>query len=219
MSCCNCDVYQQRIRELEELLRLRKIESDVSSEETSDIEPLDLSEHRIEELIDRYYNEELFLQGYRGILSFIYSYVIRDEDNNIVYKCIDEDNKIFQFQDDNGDCISDKKCRVLLDNVCEPLVKKVTKLYKNIINRIYEEEEQDEESEEDEYDSDVEEVIANELCENERSEDENNEKEESKTEESEMNRVVEVFLEIKSCIGKNKNKKQLIDDLSQMLNN
>jgi len=209
-ECQQCTIYKKRISELEKILK--KSARETSTEESAE-GVLDMSDKRIEDLVEKYYTEDLFFQGQKGIVSFIYSYIIRDDDNRskILYRCVDQTKKIFQFQSDEG-IQKDARCKTLLDVVYDPLIKKVNKVYRIIINRIYEEDEKnstdsDIEDEED-YDSDIEEVITEELhfCDS----DEN-----KSSVDDRVNIAVNKFLENKKCC--NKNRKPVIDELSQLL--
>lgn len=215
-ECKNCLIYIEKIKQLENIIKLLRgnelSESDVINE-------LDLSEKRIEDLVEKYYTYELFFQGQKGIISFIYSYIIRDEQdrNKILYKCADQTKKIFQFTDIEGELHKDFRCKILLDSIYDILIKKVNKIYRIEINRLYNEEEKnqsDENSDSEDYDSDIEEVIANEL-QNNKEDKEDKEKTENSTIDDKVNIVVNKFLEIKKCLWKNR--KPLIDDLSQIL--
>jgi hypothetical protein len=216
IKCVECQCYRERILELEKLLEentITKEYSIVTTNEDSDNENniLDLSYSRIDDIINRYYNEELFYQGQKGIIYFIYSYIVRDDDDNtkFLYKCINKDKKIFQYLDYEGVVQKDIKCKKLIDSIYELLLKRVNKIYRITINKIYEEEEIEEDSDSDEYDSDIEEIIATELNFIDESMDQ------KKSADDKLNIVVNKFLEIKKCCGKVR--KPIIDELSLLL--
>lgn len=183
-----------------------------SSSSESEESFLDLSERRIEELVDQYYTVELFNQGQKGIISFIYSYIVRSDDDQskILYKCIDQNKRIFRYRDEEG-LHRDVKGKIIMDAIYDPLLKKVNKLYRIMINRIYEDEKNSgvlDEEDSDDYDSDVEEVIAAEL----HFVDDNSD---ITSTDDKVNNAVNRFLEIKKCCGKIR--KPIIDELSQLL--
>ena len=207
--CTNCKRYIKRIKELE-----NKINGTTNLTDDEDQKViLDLSESRIEDLIDKYYDDDLFNQGKNGIISFIYSYIVRDDNDRskILYRCDDQHKKIFSFYNDEG-LIKDTRCKILIDSIYEPLIKKVNKIYRIMINKIYDEERtqnvEDSDTEDDEFDSDIEEVIASEL----NFQDTNKS---SSSIDDRVNMTVNKFLEIKKCC--NKNRKPIIDELSQLL--
>lgn len=228
-TCHNCIRYINRIMELEKQLALQSdtqsdTQTDIKYQVDTDVEMsciqqeegnpnyLDLSYDRIENLVLKYYNTDLFFQGYRGIVAFIYSYIIRDDNNpsRILYTCIDPLKKTFEYHDENG-TVKDNRCKNLLDALYEPIIKKVNKIYRININKIYEESstedanDEEEDNSDIEYDSDIEEIIASELqC----------EKTGTKSIDEKVNFTVDVFLEIKkSC----KNRKVIIDELCSLL--
>lgn len=204
-DCPQCTLYIERIRELESLL-------DISAEEILiDDSILDLSYDRIVDIVDKYYTQDLFNQGQKGIVSFIYSYIVRnDKDRSkILYTCIDQQKKIFQYRTEKGNQ-KDTRCKNLLDVLYDPLIKKVNKIYRISINKIYEEEKKNTSIEDDlsdDYDSDIEEVIASELYKDKPSTDE-------LSIDDVVNATVDTYLEIKKCC---KNRKLIVDELSQML--
>ena len=211
-ECSCCSEYKKRIQQLEKQLKiLKNKKQSTNSPPTSDTDEgvLDLSERRVEELIERNYTEELFNQGYKGVISFIYSFIVRDDDDRskILYRCVDQTKKLFQFQDDEG-VKRDVRCKVLLDVVLEPLFKKVNKIYRTAINRIYEDEKDPEVSSDDEFDSDIENDDINEVIVSELHFDSGS------SVDDRVNTVVARFSEIKKC---GKNRKPIIDELSQML--
>ena len=205
-ECIRCAQYRKKIKELESKLNKNNYTKEENSQSETDEGILNLSESRIEELIDKYYTYELFLQGQKGVISFIYSYIVRDDtdQSKILYKCIDQSKKIFGFHDDEG-FHKDVRCKTMLDAVYDPLIKKVNKIYRTSINKIYEEEKNNNQDDIDEYDSDIEEVIATELHFN---------NENISSIDDRVNDMVNRFLEIKKCC---KNRKPIIDELSQML--
>jgi hypothetical protein len=203
-NCDQCVVYKKRIKELENILKLSHPKEE---EEFDDTIILDLSDAHIEYLVEKYYNEELFFMGQKGVVNFITQYVVRDDDNKIAYKCSDQSKKMFCFFTEKG-IQKDHRCKLLFESIYDPLIKKVNKIYRIVLNRIYEEKKEivpsDSDSDGDSYDSDIEEVIANELLENN-----------DNTVDDKVNNAVNKFLEIKKCIGKVK--KPIIDELTQLL--
>ena len=93
LKCLNCISYLKRINELEKLLNLKAENKEYEEGH------LDLSEKRITELINKHYDIEYFYQGNKGITLFIYSHIIRDTNNKILYKCINQNKRLFQFYD------------------------------------------------------------------------------------------------------------------------
>ena len=59
------------------------------------LDPIDFSQNRITKLIDKYYTEDMFMRGQKGLAYFIFCKIIRDKNKNLLYKCIDENKKIF----------------------------------------------------------------------------------------------------------------------------
>lgn len=208
-GCIYCDKYLSYINDLQNILEDNHISySELKIRRKNNVLPdlidiLDLSENNLETIIDEYYTEELFQKGIKGIVEFIHEYIVQEE-NKLLYVCADPVKKIFHYYDVEG-LQKDIRCKMLLDSLHNPFIKRVNKIYKIIINRIYQEDEIKIDSDDDEYDSDVEEIIANEVVEN------NNQD----SIDDRINQTVATFLEIKNCIGKNR--KPLVDELVTLL--
>lgn len=192
--CKKCSELQKRIDLLEDQLRINKLNFRSI---------LDLSEERIVELLDKYYNESLYMEGKRGVINFIYSYVVRDEDDNIAYKCIDIEKGIFEYVDESGTIRRDRKCNQLFSSIYQPLIKRVNKIYRILLDKLYAEDDKTP------YNSDEDEVL--EVIEEELSIDED---ERLKTVDDQINDVVRINLDIKKL---GKNKKPVADELTRML--
>jgi hypothetical protein len=189
----------------------------MTSGETLVDSSLDLSEYRIENIVDEYYTEDLFLRGVDGLVDFICNYIVVDDNDKLIYKCIDYGKATFGYVEDNT-IKKDLRCKLLLDSLQCQIVKKSNKYYKKIINELYSKENDTKENddtkenndtdgdESDEYediDDEVDEIIANEI----QSISGNNE--------NEIDIVVNNFLEIKRCIARERNNliKKLCDRL------
>jgi len=232
-GCAYCVRYLNHIEKLQALLDdsgidykpLKSIRKDKDKVVPDTMDRLDLSDDRIENLVNEYYTEEIFLQGHKGVIDFIHSYVVRDDDSSeLVYVCADATKKVFHYYNDDG-LQKDIRCKALIDAIYDPLIKKVNKIYRVIINRIYEEDDvlvvrnesssDDEEDDGDsdiEYDEDIDEVIAEELHKESKGSDASNS---SKSVDEKVNESVSVFLEIKKSIGKVR--KPIVDELVSLL--
>lgn len=227
-SCTYCNQYLKYIQKLQSLLddneieyqkmRIKKDKS-LPSEVMSQI---DLTEGRLEYLVSEFYTEETFLKGYKGVIDFIHNYVVRDDETSeIVYICSDSTKKIFQYYDVEG-LQKDIRCKILMDSIYDPLIKKVNKIYRILINKIYQDDDilvvggnsynSDSDDDSDDYDSDIEEIIAEELHDKKKQKDAEIV---SKTIDELVNNTVATFLEIKKCIGKVR--KPVVDELVSLL--
>ncbi|MDD4930562.1 MAG: hypothetical protein PHG66_00205 [Candidatus Colwellbacteria bacterium] len=183
---------------------------------------LDLSEERLESLVNEYYTQDTFQKGYKGIIDFIHTYVIRDDDTptDIVYICADPSKKVFHYYDVEG-LQKDIRCRALMDALYDPLIKKITKIYRILINRIYQEDdvlivgESSDSDSDDEYDEDIDEVIAEELHDSGDKRKQKEASDNSKTADEQVNHAVAIFLNLKKSIGKVR--KPIVDELVTLL--
>jgi hypothetical protein len=234
IGCAYCVRYLKHIETLQCILDeqgilykpLRPIRKGIDKIIPDTMAQLDLSESRLEDLVSEYYTAETFKRGYKGVVDFIHTYIVRDDDSpqDILYICADPSKKIFHYYDEEG-LQKDIRCNVLMNSLYDPLIKKVTKIYRILINRIYNEHEEsdsgsDSESEnDDEIDEDIDEIIAEELHESidKKKEREHTESVSHMTEtiDERVNQTVAIFLEIKKCIGKVR--KPVVDELVILL--
>lgn len=206
-ECKSCRKYQKRIKELE-----KKIAGLEKKMMDPDLPVLDLSEDRVQDLIDEKYNEELFRMGQKGIALFVYSYLIRDLNGRIAYIMTDRDKKDFKYRGGDGIVYKDHACNKLFDSFYNLLRKRANKLYLDCINDTVVSSDGDDD--EDELDSDTEEVITQSIIGKEDGKDMDDDTLKSKpngssvpttTEEddSDMDRLIEVLKDIKKA-GRNK---------------
>ncbi len=159
----------------------------------------------MQELTEKYYSESLYMEGRRGIVTFIYSFIVRDEEQNIVYKCIDPDRNIFEYMDESGEIKKDKKANQLFAAVYQHIINKANKIYRIVLDRLYE---QDAKTP---YDSDADEEEVLEVIEKELSIDEDIR---MQTIDDQINNIVRLNLDVKKL---SKNKKLMVDELARML--
>ena len=232
VGCAYCTRYLNYITKLQKLLKDNEIDfhplKEISGNEKivpDTMEQIDLSEFRLKYLVDDYYNEETFQKGSKGIVEFINSYVVRDDNSELLYVCADSSKKIFHYYDEKG-LQKDIRCKVLIDSIKEPLIKKATKMYRELLELIYQEEKglvssDSDSDEEEEYDSDIEEIIAEELRtlaidKKRRREMKQYVNEQlSNNVDDKVNQVIAIFLEIKKCLGNVR--KPVVDELVSLL--
>lgn len=219
MGCAYCTRYMNYIVSLQALLDdngidykpIKKVRKGKDKVVPDTMSQIDLTDGRLDHLVSEYYTEETFLKGYKGVVDFIHTYVVRDDESSeMVYICADSTKKIFHYYDEEG-LQKDIRCKALMDAIYDPLIKKVNKIYRVMINKIYQEEEDSDSSDSDidEYDSDIEEVIAEELH------DDKKKQKDVETVDERVNHAVSIFLEIKKCIGKVR--KPVVDELVTLL--
>lgn len=232
IGCAYCVRYLKHIDTLQSILddngidykSLKPIRKGIDKIIPDTMAQLDLSEERLESLVNEYYNQEMFQRGYKGIIDFIHMYVVHDDvsPTDLVYICADPSKKVFHYYDEDG-LQKDIRCKALMDALYDPLIKKVNKIYRILINRIYQEDdvlvvgESSEDSEsDDEYDEDIDEIIAGELHDSgDKKKQRDHAESSSQTVDERVNHAVAIFLEIKKCIGKVR--KPVVDELVMLL--
>jgi len=69
---------------------------------------LNLSDtERIKGIIEREFTTDDILDGQKGLANFAFQKILKDENGNLVYACVDSSRKMFKFKDVNGNVIKD----------------------------------------------------------------------------------------------------------------
>lgn len=69
---------------------------------------LNLSDtERIKGIIEREFTTDDILDGQKGLANFAFQKILKDENGNLVYACVDPSRKMFKFKDVDGNVIKD----------------------------------------------------------------------------------------------------------------
>ncbi len=203
MICVLCEEYKIKIEELETIISLYKCKYALDGF-------LDLSSKKIEDIIQDKYTEEYFLKGQKGLAEFIFEYIIRDDDYNLTYKCSNSEKHIFYYKDHDNIIQKDIGCKKLIYEIYPFISKRVSDIYKYLINKTYDERDKNKvdynSSDESDYDNDelnnniVDETVSSseEDTENETEEDDDTDEDFSdENENEEINEIIaeEIFSE------------------------
>jgi len=93
----------------------------------SNLTPLDLSQARVESIIDEKYTKNYFYEGQKGAAQVIHKYLSTDSDGKSQIVCTDTERGIFHHIDVNGEHVVDYKNVHLIDRVHLPLKRKASK--------------------------------------------------------------------------------------------
>jgi hypothetical protein len=222
--CIQCLQYEEDVHALKleverlnnELLKYKREVLTIPDDE----ECLDLSDEQIFTTVDLYFNLDFFLRGVKGLAAFVYQYLLRNENGELLYLCVDPDKQIFQYRElascNLGENISldiqiqsDEKCRILLDRVLPFIIKSSAKIYKKEIDRIYrEEKKEDEDSNSDysDYDSELEDIVVDQII--------SENYKHNNTVDDEIDEILKCYTDIKNV--KYKNKRLFVDELIKL---
>jgi hypothetical protein len=93
----------------------------------SNLTPLDLSQARVDSIIDEKYTKNDFYEGQKGAAQIIHKHILTDLNGKSQIVCTDTERGTFHHKDLNGDHVVDYKNAHLIDRVHLPLKIKASK--------------------------------------------------------------------------------------------
>ena len=93
----------------------------------SGLTPLDLSQARVDSIIDEKYTKNDFYEGQKGAAQVVYKYLSTDSNGKSQIVCTDTERGTFHHKDLNGEHVVDYKNVHLIDRVHLPLKRKASK--------------------------------------------------------------------------------------------
>ena len=93
----------------------------------SSLTPLDLSQARVDSIIDEKYTKNDFYEGQKGAAQVVYKYLSTDSNGKSQIVCTDTERGTFHHIDVNGEHVVDYKNVHLIDRVHLPLKRKASK--------------------------------------------------------------------------------------------
>ena len=93
----------------------------------SNLTPLDLSQARVDSIIDEKYTKNDFYEGQKGAAQIIHKHILTDSNGKSQIVCTDTERGTFHHIDVNGEHVVDYKNSHLIDRVHLPLKRKASK--------------------------------------------------------------------------------------------
>jgi hypothetical protein len=93
----------------------------------SSLTPLDLSQARVNSIIDEKYTKNDFYEGQKGAAQVIHKHILTDDSGKSQIVCTDTERGTFHHIDVNGEHVVDYKNTHLIDRVHLPLKRKASK--------------------------------------------------------------------------------------------
>ena len=93
----------------------------------SNLTPLDLSQARVDSIIDEKYTKNDFYEGQKGAAQVIHKHILTDDSGKSQIVCTDTERGTFHHIDVNGEHVVDYKNAHLIDRVHLPLKRKASK--------------------------------------------------------------------------------------------
>ncbi len=75
---------------------------------------LDLSREKVEKMIEHHLTPKVIGQGQVGLALMTYEHLLKDENGNPTYKCVDPARQIFEYVNKDGDVVKDVKANKLI---------------------------------------------------------------------------------------------------------
>jgi predicted phage tail protein len=75
---------------------------------------LDLSKEKVESMIENHLTPKVIGQGQVGLALMTYEHLLKDENGNVIYKCVDPSRQIFEYVNKDGDVVKDVKATKLI---------------------------------------------------------------------------------------------------------
>jgi len=94
----------------------------------SSLTPLDLSQARVDSIIDEKYTKNDFYEGQKGAAQVIHKHILTDSNGKSQIVCTDTERGTFHHKDLNGEHVVDYKNVHLIDRVHLPLKRKASKI-------------------------------------------------------------------------------------------
>ena len=90
----------------------------------SNLTPLDLSQARVDSIIDERYTKNDFYEGQKGAAHLVHKYITTDSNGNPQIVCTDTERGIFHHKSSVGDHVVDYKNVHLIKRIHSPLKRK-----------------------------------------------------------------------------------------------
>jgi len=90
----------------------------------SNLTPLDLSQSRVDSIIEKKYTTNDFYEGQKGAAKLIHKHLLTDENGDSQILCTDTERGIFHHMNVNGEHVVDYKNNHLINSVHEPIKRK-----------------------------------------------------------------------------------------------
>jgi len=91
--------------------------------------PLDLSHERISNIVSTKLNSDYIVDGIAGLAKFVTNEIIKDENGNLLYNCVDASRQMFKYKNEKGDVVKDKNANKLIGAIQPALKEKTHNLY------------------------------------------------------------------------------------------
>jgi hypothetical protein len=128
------DIYKSQSKEkqdcLEQIAKQPKITTNTTNN-TLNMHPLDLSDDRVRDIIEEYYNIDYLLAGSKGVAQFTIDKVLTKPDDKIIYSLTDRSREAYNFKNVEGVVEKDTKGRKLREVVYKNGIKEKAFLIAN----------------------------------------------------------------------------------------
>jgi hypothetical protein len=124
------NIYKQN---LEDIVKIMKLKSNKPKKITSGnicqfLSPFNINSENLKNIIETKFTDKYFYKGQIGIAEFIFDNISKDEQNNLYYICSDVNRYVFNYIDIDGYIKRDYRAEILLNFLCDNIMKKSKEL-------------------------------------------------------------------------------------------
>ena len=121
---------EKKIKDLQD--QIQKLALRAIDRPTNSINKLELNNfitpENIEDKIQRKFNDNFIPNGIKDVAKFVYEWILKTEEGDLIYACYDRARLIFKYKDTNGNEMKDPKALELCKLLKPGLVKKLSEM-------------------------------------------------------------------------------------------
>ena len=89
-----------------------------------------ITPENIEDKIQRKFNDNYIPNGMKDVAKFVYEWILKSEEGNLIYACYDRSRLIFKYKDESGNEVRDPKASQLGKMLKPSLIRKLAEMLK-----------------------------------------------------------------------------------------
>jgi hypothetical protein len=94
----------------------------INNKQVINLAPFDLTPEKAKIIFDTKYTTEYFLQGMKGLVSFVSDHILKTDTGESIYACYDRSRDVFKYKNEAGEYINDIKA-IRLVEIIHPAAK------------------------------------------------------------------------------------------------
>jgi hypothetical protein len=110
------------------------IESIAKQTKNTILSSIDMVEETFTDTINEFLDKNYVIDGQKGIAKFAYDYLLKDDNNKLMYICTDPSRHIFRFLSPDGQMVRDINANKLISSIAESVKNKSAEITINNVN-------------------------------------------------------------------------------------